>query len=277
MYRTVAIAVVTVLVCSLTAWAGEAPKDLKPKVEKPRRLQEGALVGNSLDSFKLSVGEIGRLDALELEILNVLGKDKLLVLPVKMVVVPRRMRAGTYSARGYGQALQSSILNSREEKQYGEPLIIYGWSTKGIVDGQKLKPSGLVKVEGTERYTSTVGVAKTVFKLRWYTPEEAEKEIEKHREETKAANKRMNKQMAESERRLAEARARAEKERQAAIEKAEKAKWRTWTDSTGKFTMEAKFRGVIAGKVRLEKADGKTLSIPIKQLSKEDQEWIRDR
>ena len=49
---------------------------------------------------------------------------------------------------------------------------------------------------------------------------------------------------------------------------------RTWTDSTGKFTVEAKFRGVINGNVRLEKADGKTLSIPIKQLSKRDQEWM---
>lgn len=69
-------------------------------------------------------------------------------------------------------------------------------------------------------------------------------------------------------------RAKAEKERQAAIEEA---KWRTWTDSTGKHKTEAKFGGVAFGKVKLIKRDGSTVQLPLEKLSDEDREWITNR
>jgi hypothetical protein len=49
---------------------------------------------------------------------------------------------------------------------------------------------------------------------------------------------------------------------------------RTWSDSTGAFSVEAEFAGVEDGKVKLRKADGKTVSVPLDRLSKEDQDFI---
>ncbi|MGO8688645.1 MAG: trypsin-like peptidase domain-containing protein [Thermoguttaceae bacterium] len=57
----------------------------------------------------------------------------------------------------------------------------------------------------------------------------------------------------------------------------EKAKWRIWRDATGKHEIEAKFSGVISGKVKLTRRDGLTIQLPTEKLSKEDQEWIAAR
>lgn len=75
----------------------------------------------------------------------------------------------------------------------------------------------------------------------------------------------------------AERKAAAEK-RRAGLEdrrKAAEAKrvMRTWT--SGQFTIEAKFLSVTAGQVKLEKADGSTIDVPLERLSDADREWIR--
>ncbi|MBN2296922.1 MAG: hypothetical protein JXM70_31140 [Pirellulales bacterium] len=49
---------------------------------------------------------------------------------------------------------------------------------------------------------------------------------------------------------------------------------RTWTDSTGKHSTEAKFVEVADGKVKLCKADGSFSLLPIDRLSTADQQWI---
>jgi hypothetical protein len=41
----------------------------------------------------------------------------------------------------------------------------------------------------------------------------------------------------------------------------------TWTDATGSFSIEAKFVGVSGKDVVLQKADGKTINVPIARLS----------
>jgi hypothetical protein len=45
---------------------------------------------------------------------------------------------------------------------------------------------------------------------------------------------------------------------------------RTWSDATGKYTIEAKFIGIEAGKVILEKADGSRIQIDLSKLKPED-------
>lgn len=45
---------------------------------------------------------------------------------------------------------------------------------------------------------------------------------------------------------------------------------RTWSDSTGKYTLEAKFIGIEGGKVVLEKADGSRIQIELSKLKPED-------
>lgn len=45
---------------------------------------------------------------------------------------------------------------------------------------------------------------------------------------------------------------------------------RTWSSDTGKFTIEARFGGLEDGKVKLLKADGSTVSVPLEKLSEAD-------
>jgi hypothetical protein len=49
---------------------------------------------------------------------------------------------------------------------------------------------------------------------------------------------------------------------------------RTWTDTTGKFNVEAEFVSIVGDKVQLKKKDGSVLSVPLDKLSKEDREFL---
>ncbi len=51
---------------------------------------------------------------------------------------------------------------------------------------------------------------------------------------------------------------------------------RTWTDSTGKYQVQADFVKFENGQVFLKTQDGKTLAIPMSKLSTADQSWVRD-
>ena len=52
-------------------------------------------------------------------------------------------------------------------------------------------------------------------------------------------------------------------------------KLRTWTDRSGKFSIEAEFVGAKDGKVRLRKDDGAKVSISLKKLSEADRKFVR--
>ena len=52
---------------------------------------------------------------------------------------------------------------------------------------------------------------------------------------------------------------------------------RTWTDATGKFTVEATFISYANGVVKLKRKDGRVVAIDIEQLSRRDQEYVRDK
>ena len=52
---------------------------------------------------------------------------------------------------------------------------------------------------------------------------------------------------------------------------------RTWTDSTGKHTVEAEFVDLKDGKVRLKKEDGRTITIPIERLSEADRAYVKSQ
>jgi hypothetical protein len=52
---------------------------------------------------------------------------------------------------------------------------------------------------------------------------------------------------------------------------------RTWTDSTGQFTIEAELVKVEGGKVELKQKDGQHVAILVEKLSKEDQEFLAER
>jgi hypothetical protein len=50
---------------------------------------------------------------------------------------------------------------------------------------------------------------------------------------------------------------------------------RTWTDTTGNFSVEAVLVGVASGKVRLKRKDGRVATVPIKRLSAADQQYLK--
>jgi hypothetical protein len=65
-----------------------------------------------------------------------------------------------------------------------------------------------------------------------------------------------------------------ETEKAADTESTEALPTRTWNDATGAFSVEAQLVGVEEGKVKLKKADGKIVAVPVDRLSKEDQDFL---
>jgi len=51
---------------------------------------------------------------------------------------------------------------------------------------------------------------------------------------------------------------------------------RIWADQSGKFEIRATFIDVVEGKVRLERPNGTISRVPLKKLSKADQDYVRD-
>lgn len=85
----------------------------------------------------------------------------------------------------------------------------------------------------------------------------------------------------EAERLAAEQAAAAEAEKAAKeaarLERIEAAKWRVWSSASGSFSTEAKFLSFGAGKVTLEKKDGKVITVDLSQLSPADESFIRNK
>ena len=54
------------------------------------------------------------------------------------------------------------------------------------------------------------------------------------------------------------------------------ARFRTWTDATGKYTVEAKFLEIKLGKVKLQRRNGKVIEISLTRLSRADRRLAQD-
>jgi len=76
-------------------------------------------------------------------------------------------------------------------------------------------------------------------------------------------------------RELAAAEAKQKEEQRAAAER--EASFRTWTDATGGFSVEARFVKRIMQTVTLEKRDGSTVDVPLGKLCEGDREFIANR
>jgi hypothetical protein len=60
------------------------------------------------------------------------------------------------------------------------------------------------------------------------------------------------------------------------LKRARAAEYRTWTDPTGKFTVEAKFGGIVNGKVNLVTKDGRKIQVEPENLSAADQAFLKE-
>jgi uncharacterized cupin superfamily protein len=130
-----------------------------------------------------------------------------------------------------------------------------------VTDGATFILQHPVVIQETYTYKAVSGARKTILVLD-VNKEKVGKEIAKLRAAAEA------KQAAE----LA-----AENAKQEINQRIEHAKWRTWSCADGKFTIGAKFMGVISGVVTLEKTDGQRIQVGLDRLSKDDQAFIRDR
>ena len=130
----------------------ESGSEESPSV-RIEQLRRAGVTFKALDAFNLRVGQAGYLECKDgawhqpinyLEVRSVLGEKKLLVVAFKRIL--------TFNG---------------DESRTSEPMVLYVPSTRGMVDGQKLKPPKLIEVIGTEQYTSTSGATKTVFASRF--------------------------------------------------------------------------------------------------------------
>jgi hypothetical protein len=110
---------------------------------------------------------------------------------------------------------------------------------------------------GTKQYESALG-SKTVIVMKPTTNLNEEKK--KAKEKLKAENEVQAQKILQEKDRLRKAEAN-----------------RTWTNKIDKWTIKAEFVGSIAEKVKLKKEDGSIMTVPIENLSKEDQIWLRNR
>lgn len=155
-------------------------------------------------------------------------------------VVDARNMIATIKEPSTPSGMQAVMVGGRVEVRPAPQLETLVWieaTTEGLVDHQP-HPSASFEVIGTKQYNSVAGI-KTVPLLRRLSKDDLAARI---------------------------------KEREAA---AEALLYRTWTDSDGKFTIRAKFLKFSDSKIYLQKEDADKIEVPMRRLSKADQEWVR--
>lgn len=118
---------------------------------------------------------------------------------------------------------------------------------------------GLVKVEGVQQYPTLLGGQSSGYVLHSVSQTELERAVVKANAMIRAANID-NARVAIAE----------------AMAKIDALPMRTWSDESGKFSVEAKLADVASGVCTLTKADGSTADVPIERLSEDDQAYVKD-
>lgn len=233
----------------LHAWHSARAADGKP----PRKPH---LVFGS----KMNVGHVGRIPAGSPEgektpyygvtILQVLGETEILV---EVAMIEWRQKFS-------GEGATARFLGFAPEPAGSVTVIVRGVDTTGAVDGKRIDLEGDWQVAGTQSYQAVNGAQRTVFVLE---PVElpAPPKPAKKPEPVEPA------EPAEPEPTVDDAPPEAKPEPLV----------REWSDATGKFRVEAEFRGLVGGMARLRTRDGRDISVPLEKLSKTDQDWIRGR
>lgn len=128
-------------------------------------------------------------------------------------------------------------------KAGGSMFIFEGFDTSKFADGESLGLKQPIKILETETYTTVTGGSKTVYKIVPLSANEQNTIVEcttKKREAFKGES------------------------------------FRTWTDSTKKFSVKAWFIEREKADVVLKKEDGEIVKLPLAKLSLQDKTWIRD-
>lgn len=234
----------------------KTPKDKARHVaDIQRRLDHPALNFPPLDVARDPTGSVGRLERagsldtktreLWCRVFQVLGDQKSLLKQHRTVLELGHLGGKTFVNESYTAK---------------ELFVLDDFLTEGWIDD---RPVGdrfggkLFVLTGTTTYQSAAG-PRTVKRVAPWS----------------VSLERMTAEIAAAEAKTAEARKTAEAKRKQ--EEHEKS-FRTWTDTTGKFSVEAQFKGMAAGKATLRKRDGTTVKLAVEKLSKADREWIQNR
>lgn len=126
-------------------------------------------------------------------------------------------------------------------------VLIRGLDTSKIRDGAQFMLLHPVVIDDTFDYESVLGASHTVLVLNAKSP---------------ALIDIADKAKAAKDAKVAAARADAEAKL-----------YRVWSDSSGKFSVRAKFAGLVNRRVKLTKEDGTTIEVPLSKLSVADREF----
>lgn len=140
--------------------------------------------------------------------------------------------------------VQQVISDNRALISFGPaPFIYEGPELAGTVDGQRIDMTKISIVDKTETYETVLGGSRTVLVVRALTDDEL-------REAVRYRNENWPKELS---------------------------KFRTWTDASGTYSVDAAFVSCSRGRVTLKKSDGTELTLPLAKLSPEDRAYAKDR
>ncbi len=177
-------------------------------------------------------------------------------------------------------AIQNRIHSIDDMRPYAEELVVcLDKATEPLSDPAENRR---VYVNQTVAGMATIGIvlmgwcetgeASQTAETRAFTSNEPQAEQSSVKERFELSMK----QKLEEERRIEEQqRQQQEEARRLAEEQARAAKYREWTDATGKFSVRAAFIKYTAGVVTLEKENGERIDVQADKLSDVDRAWIR--
>jgi S1-C subfamily serine protease len=174
---------------------------------------------------------------------------------------------------GYVSDLTVGTIDDQDEFRssiHRVPIVVRGFNTSELAIGSKLD-GRVMYVAGTEAFREKESESKVnVFVLR-EVPDDV---LQQHLTTDKSsASKPVAGSTAETESAAASSSA-SQPDPSGTLSKPDA--FRTWTDKTGKFKLEAQFVSLADGKVLLKRRDGDTLTVPFASLSPADQLFLKD-
>lgn len=200
------------------------------------------------------------------------------------------LRPTTVGDVGYVRALRvAQIIDEQEFHSFlGKARVaVRGKATQFLASGS-IVPMGLMFIAGTEKYQTTKGHSVTILVIRELPTEylkthmgivdEPGDEVSDEKESSGSEGETAKETAAEEDADDKESSAaQPDKTAESGEDAAPAASaMRVWKDKSGKKRIEAEFVSMKEGKVKLRKASGSLITVPIERFSDEDREHLRE-
>jgi hypothetical protein len=152
---------------------------------------------------------------------------------------------------------------------------VEGIDTTGLVSNANWSPASndVFDVTKTTTYTSVDGGTSTVFVLTKVRPDRIKAYLAIRSQKMAEEEKERQQKAKEFREKKATEDARIAREKEEENERVENAKYREW-NNINEESFEAKISGSVGDKVILKKRDGKSVIVPIENLSAQEQEFV---